>query len=160
MDSMQLLRKAPCFAELEESKLREISRFSKRVDYSAGSVLFNTGDTHRVLYLVLEGRVAIQSEGPTGGPVTQLTAGPGEIFGWSAFVPPHSKTAGAVAMEPVRLVAIDAEKLRALCNRDSVIGYRVCDWLNHTIAERLYAAQLQQAEMRDNDRASWVLAFP
>ncbi|MBI2943406.1 MAG: cyclic nucleotide-binding domain-containing protein [Candidatus Wallbacteria bacterium] len=160
MDFIAQLRKTPCFADLDPSRLEEIARFAHRVERPAGAVIFATGDTHRLLYLVIEGRVAIQSEGSTGAPVTLLTAGPGEMFGWSAFVPPHSKTAAAVAMEPVELLALEAEKLRELCNRDPSVGYRVCDWLNHTIAERLYAAQLAAAEMRENDRASWVLAFP
>src|SRR5437899_9211249 len=41
---------------------------------------------------------------PGKGWVTTMTIEPGDIFGWSALVPPHRATATAVVIEPVEAV--------------------------------------------------------
>ena len=39
------------------------------------------------------------------------TLGAGEIFGWSALVPPYKPTAGVKSLEPCRAVSFDMEKI-------------------------------------------------
>lgn len=160
MNLLHDLQKSPCFSQLDVDRLLAIARIAYCVDYEAGCVVFGFGDTNRILYLVADGHIAIRTRDPDGHRATLLTLGPGELFGWSSFVPPHSKTAEAVALEQSHIVGIDAAELRRLCDADPTIGYHVCDWLNRALAERLHAIRLQIADGASAWQDSWVLAFP
>ena len=55
--------------------------------------------------------------------MTILTVGPGEVFGWSSLFLERPKTASARAVEPTTALALDANRLRALCDLDPGLGY-------------------------------------
>ncbi|MBI3892058.1 MAG: cyclic nucleotide-binding domain-containing protein [Candidatus Wallbacteria bacterium] len=141
MSLIENLENAPCFKKLQESALRKILGMSRTVHFPPDKVIFSEDDTQRDLFLLLEGRVSIELRQPDKPPVHLLTARPGEIFGWSGFVPPYVKTATAIALESVRALVIDARGLRELCERDYEVGYRICDWLNGLLAERVWATR-------------------
>ncbi|MBI2943405.1 MAG: cyclic nucleotide-binding domain-containing protein [Candidatus Wallbacteria bacterium] len=141
MTLLENLEKAPCFKKLQESALRKILGMSRTAHYPAEAIVFSEDDTQRDIYLLLEGRVSIELRQEGKPDVHLLTVRPGEIFGWSGFVPPYVKTATAIALDPVRTLVIDARALRELCERDYEVGYRVCDWLNGLLAERVWATR-------------------
>ena len=69
--------------------------------------------------------------------VTVSTVRPGNIFGWSALVPPHKSTAGAKAQTPCRVVFFDCEELRPLCDQDHEFGHLMAQKAAQVIRERL-----------------------
>ncbi len=141
MSLIENLEKAPCFKKLQESALRKILGMSRTAHFPPDKILFSEDDTQRDLFLLLEGRVSIELRQDEKEPMHLLTVRPGEIFGWSGFVPPYVKTATAVALDPVRVLVVDARALRELCERDYEVGYRLCDWLNGLLAERVWATR-------------------
>jgi CRP-like cAMP-binding protein len=52
-------------------------------------------------------------------------------------------TATATALEPVRTVAFDGEKLRSLCDQQPDIGYHLMNQLAVALSRRLLATRLQ-----------------
>ncbi len=58
-EETRLLQKIPMFANLEESHLKLIAFTSERVQYNAGDVLFNEGDTGDCAYIVISGKIDI-----------------------------------------------------------------------------------------------------
>jgi len=51
----------------------------------------------------------------------------------------------AVARKDVRLIAIEAAKLRDLCEQDPVLGFQLLSGVVEAVANRLHGARLQLA---------------
>ena len=103
------------------------------------------------MYVVLEGRVAIEISVPGRGRMRILTADPMEVIGWSSVTPVvRQRTAGARAVLPSRLVAFDADELRRLCDDDHDFGYIVMRRLANVVAGRLMTTRLQLLDMFAN----------
>ncbi len=123
-------------------------------EWIEGQTIFAEGDQDARLYLVLEGRVAIEKYVPGRGRVTLLTLGPSEIFGWSAVVPViGTRTATARAVAPTRAVTFDSAALQQICDEDHDLGYLVFRRLTNVIAGRLSATRLQLLDMYSPPRA-------
>lgn len=84
----------------------DIALFSREgspvVEFPNGGVIFIKGDRGACAYVVKEGRVEIRESGRV---VESIEAG--EMFGEMALVDAEPRSASAVAVSPVELVAID-----------------------------------------------------
>src|SRR5260370_12678067 len=103
---------------LDPGQLDQIAQIATSVQWAAGTTLFREGDRDSLLYVVEEGRVAIEIAVPGRGRVVILTVGPGEVFGWSSIFHERPKTASARTIEPAKALALDASRLRDLCGAD------------------------------------------
>jgi CRP-like cAMP-binding protein len=70
---------------------------------------------------------------------------PGETFGISAFIEPHTLTASARATEPSRVVKIEAAPLLDLCQQDDELAYALIYQVAKAAMDRLNATRLQLA---------------
>ena len=152
MDSKEevitVLKKIPWFRELEPRHLDKITEISSLRRVKAGEVFFREGDQEDYLYIVIEGRVALDIFVPHRGKVRFYTADPWEVFGWSSVTPNiHQRTAGAVAVKDSLVVSIDAVKLRQACEEDHDLGYLVMRRLANIVASRLLVTRLQLLDM-------------
>jgi CRP-like cAMP-binding protein len=95
------------------------------------------------LYVVEEGRVAIEITVPGRGREIILTVGPGEVFGWSSIFHQRPKTASARVVERTKAVGLDASRLRELCDADSRLGYILTRRILEVVSERLRATRMQ-----------------
>lgn len=128
---------------LDGAQQDRIAELASPVAWDAGATIFREGDRDRVLYVVVEGRVAIEIAVPGQGRTTVLSVGPGEMFGWSSLFSEGGKTASARAVLPSKALALDAVRLRALCDTDSQLGYLVTRRILAVVSERLKATRLQ-----------------
>jgi len=128
---------------LDSGQLEQVAELAAPVEWTAGETVFREGDSDSVLYVVQAGRVAIEVAVPTRGRVTLLTLGPGELFGWSSLFHQRPQTAAARAIEPTRALALDASRLRELCDADPRLGYLLTRWILDVVAERLTVARMQ-----------------
>ena len=80
---------------------------------------------------------------PPKGRRSILTAGPGELFSWSALVEPRVENASARASVDTEALRVDGETLMKLCEEDSSLGFEVCRTLAKVISSRLIATRLQ-----------------
>ena len=148
-----ILSQNPWFQSLETDHFEKVLAIAGLTSWPEGQTIFAEGEQDAHLYLILEGRVAIEKYVPGRGRVTLLTLGPSELFGWSAVVPViGTRTATARAMAPTRAVTFDSVALRQLCDEDHDLGYLVYRRLTHIIAGRLSAARLQLLDMYAGSR--------
>ena len=56
--------------------------------FAAGEIVFREGQPANRLYLIHEGRVALETHVPAKGDVVISTVAPGQVLGWSWLVPP------------------------------------------------------------------------
>jgi CRP-like cAMP-binding protein len=123
----------------------EISRLAPLCSHFAAvedSVLFMEGRNATHLYLVTEGRVALQKSIRTPHArhprrTTVTVCYPGEIVGWSALVRPYMYTLSAVAWEDSRLISMEAKMLRKVLVAYPEMGLKVMDALAAVMSKRL-----------------------
>jgi CRP-like cAMP-binding protein len=142
------LEKIPWFKEIEPEHLQKIIDIAHLRHVRAGEILFREGDKEDYLYIVIEGRIALDIFIPHRGKVRIYTAEPWDLFGWSSVTPIiHQRTAGAVAVMDGLVVGIDSAKLRQACDEDHDLGYIVMRRLTNIIASRLLVTRLQLIDM-------------
>jgi len=92
--------------------------------FSAGSVIFDEGDSGDVLYVIQSGEVELTRVGLEGRQqIARLTAG--EFFGEMSVVVGDRRTARASAVGDSRLLEIDGATLEAMCIERPEIAIRI-----------------------------------
>jgi CRP-like cAMP-binding protein len=111
-------------------------------------MLFRQGDTQDYLYILIEGRVAVELYSPVRGSLRVFTAEPLDVVGWSSATPVvRQRTASARAVLDSRLVALNAAGLNRLCEEDSELGFLVMRRLANVVAGRLMICRLQLVDL-------------
>ncbi len=126
--------------------LQAVAEMSRLQTLNAGELLFRADQKSDHLYIVIEGQVDIQYLMPSGKRQTFDTLTPGDFGVWSAVVEPHTTSSIGLCRIPTTVVAVDAEKLRALCRKDTDLGFRLMKQMARVIRRRLRAARQQIAE--------------
>jgi len=104
-----LLRKIPLFAGLDAESLQALAGRCRRRHFRDNEALFHEGDAGHTLYLIIAGRVNIQTVLPSGEVVHLAQRGPGEHFGELSLIDGKPRMADAVTAEPSDLLMLDRE---------------------------------------------------
>ena len=144
----KLLNTIPWFAELAPEHFNKLAQIASLHLFPAGGEVFREGDRQDCLCIILEGRVALEIFVPHKGRIRILTAEPMDVIGWSSVTPVvHQRTASATAILPTKIVGLDSEKLRALCEEDHELGYQVMHRIANIAASRVTMTRLQLLDM-------------
>jgi CRP-like cAMP-binding protein len=145
---IEALQAMPWFNGLKAEHFQKLVEIAQFFRFEAGQAIFHEGDKEDFLYIVIEGRVAIEMTVPGRGRIRILTAEAMDEVGWSSVTPiVRQRTAGARAVLPSRLAAFDAEALRRLCDEDHDLGYFVMRRVANLVARRLLTTRLQLLDM-------------
>ena len=148
---MNALQSIPWFQELKQDHFERIAEIAHIVHFDQGEALFKEGDQEDYLYIVLEGRVAIEIYGPVRGRIRIYTAEPLDVVGWSSVTPVvRQRTAGASAVLDSRLIALDAKAIRQLSEADHDLGYIIMRRMANVVAGRLMVTRLQLLDLFAN----------
>lgn len=145
MISPEVLRRYPYFASISEESLKAIAMMAEEKAIAAGTQLFSEGDPADALSIITKGEVNIEYILGNGERRTVDSLGEGDLLMWSALVEPHKATAVGTASKGTRIVSIEAKKLRALCEKDPLLGYRLMSQVAKLLAHRLEGARVQLA---------------
>ncbi len=145
--ALALMKAAGFLKELSREDLEKVANLAAVEQRDRGVVLFREGAESDTLYLVVEGRVALDMHVPRRGQVRILTIGPGEILAWSALLTDQRMTAMATIVEAATLVAFPAGELQSLCDADRDVGYAVMRRMAVAVARRLLATRLQLLDL-------------
>jgi CRP/FNR family cyclic AMP-dependent transcriptional regulator len=124
-----------------------LSQMARPETYPTGTTVLREGEPCRALGIVVRGRLALRLLVPHLGPLTILTVEPGDIFGWSAVVPPHRSTSTVVAVTDTVALAFEAELLRRRLADDPALAAAFYRVLLAAVARRLTATRLQLTEL-------------
>lgn len=142
-DLTSTLASIPWFHELDASRLERLARISDICEIAENVELFQEGGPEDFLYIVIEGQLGIDMFVPNHGNIRIYTAEPLDIIGWSTLTPVvRQRTATARALKKSRLVSIESESLKRLCDEDNRIGYLVMRRISNVIASRLLTSRL------------------
>lgn len=140
MVTTDTLKKFNLFRGLNDSELIKIKELCKERSYKEDSVIFTIGGFATEIYLLKSGKVDIQIEFKIYDferLATIYTVGEGEVFGWSALVPPHRLTASARCHGKTDVITINGKELLNLLEKEREIGYVVMKNLSTVISSRL-----------------------
>lgn len=143
----EIIKSIPWFVDFNPGQIDQLAVLSSLRTITAGDVLFREGGVEDNLYIVTEGRLAVDIHIPTQGEIRIFTAEPLDIIGWSCMTPMvRQRTASVRAILDSQLLCLDAEALHNLCEEDHEIGYVVMRRLANVVASRLLTTRLQLLE--------------
>jgi CRP/FNR family transcriptional regulator, cyclic AMP receptor protein len=146
----QLLRELAFTENFPPSVLEQIAAAAQVRDHPAGTVLFREGSENRTLYLICSGSVILEMCVPARGCVRLISLGPGEMVAWSALLGAGQMTATATCATDVRVVEVEADLLRKICDTDHDVGYAVMREMALAVSRRLLATRLQLIDVFSN----------
>ena len=112
---IEVLRRAPLFATLDDEAFRLLTDELTEVDLSRGASVFREGDQGDQLYFIVSGKVKLGRTSPDGRESLLAILGPGELFGEMALFDPSPRTATATAVSETRLAGLKNESLTRCC---------------------------------------------
>ena len=142
-----ILAQHPFFQDIEPVYLQLMVGCAANVRFAAGDDIFREGDVADRFYLIRHGRVALQVFIPGQGRITIETIEAGEVLGWSWLFPPYRWHFDAQALELTRAIAFDGACLRAKCDEDHDLGYRLMQRFAQVMMQRLQATRLQLLDL-------------
>jgi len=144
---LDALAEHPFTCGLSPAHRDTLAECTRILGFSAGAMLTEDHKPANDFYLIQSGHVAIEVHAVHRGHITLQTLGAGDVVGWSWLIPPHIWQFDAQVVDPVRVLSLDATRLRGLCERNHELGYEVLKRLVSTISARLSATRLQLLDM-------------
>jgi len=114
------------FSTFSEEQLEKLAEITERKTYKKHAHVYERGDRAKHLFLVSKGLVSLRrfDYGDKVGLAFE-TRKSGEIFGVASFMHPQHYSLTAVCVEDSEVMAIDADKLSYLCEKDPAVGYKL-----------------------------------
>ncbi|MEW6717014.1 MAG: cyclic nucleotide-binding domain-containing protein [Chloroflexota bacterium] len=159
MISTELIRRYPFFAGLTKDQIATLAKVANEVHVERGHSFFREGDELNTFYMVVEGSVnitiGIPDQFKRHSLVDQITNNldmvdttvsnvtEGNVFGWSALIPPYRSSASAVASKPCQVIAFNCEQLRPILERDCEFALRMTIKAAQIIRSRLHDMRIE-----------------
>ncbi len=105
--------------------------------------LYRERDKADRLFLIHQGKVAIEIQAPAQQPWILMTVGAGEIIGWGWAFPPYRRPFSCRAVEDTVVIGLETQCLLAKCQEDYELGYRLMACCAQVLGDRLWASRLQ-----------------
>ena len=117
-----LLRTVPIFSTCTAKELKAIAATVKEVDFPAGKVICEEGQTGVWLHVIVQGETKVQVGGRT-----RARLGPGAFFGEIALLDGGPRTATVIAETPVRALSIVIWDFKALLQSQSNLALKMLE---------------------------------
>ncbi|MBV9556395.1 MAG: ion transporter [Pseudolabrys sp.] len=114
-----MIARVPLFAELDASEISEIMQLLRAQAAEAGQVVVRQGDPANSMFFIGAGEVEVQL--PGGG----IRLGVGQFCGEMAVLKRSRRSATVVAITRASLLALDAQDLHTLMERDPRVRQRI-----------------------------------
>ena len=157
MPQKNLLAGFSFFSDVEAGTLETIAQKGEILEFKAQDIIFKVDEPASHLYGLLEGEVDLilifkdkvlktDIEYEEAIQATMVdeekeiivdTVAAGQVFGWASIVGPSKRTVNAECSQACRVVAIPADDLKAMFDKDHTLGYTIMNRLCDIIAKRL-----------------------
>ena len=117
-----------------------------------GAVLLREGTETERFGILLTGLLSLRVAVAGRGRATLMTVEPGDVFGWTAVVPPYRATSTVAALETSEVIVFDAVQLRTLLRDDEQLALAIYPRLLQSVSRRLTATRNQLLDLYARDR--------
>jgi HEAT repeat protein len=125
MERLLALKRVDLFHNLSLEQLDAVHRVTKEEDYLAGEVICREGDPGDMLYLLLQGRVAVVKSHGTPEAIQLASMEAIDYFGEMAILDNEPRSATVVAQTPARLLMLDGSSLKDLILQMPDISFEI-----------------------------------
>ncbi len=145
------------FSDVDSDTLQAIANKGEILEFKAEDVVFHVDEPATHFYGLLEGEIDLilvykdkvlktdieYEEAIQATMVDQEkeiivdSVNPGQVFGWASLVGPPKRTVNAECSQNSRVIAIPADALKAMFDKDHTLGYFIMKRLSDIIAKRL-----------------------
>ena len=145
-----ILEAQPFFRGMNARQLELLAENSMIAEFKADErILCENGPANR-FYLILEGRVEVESPMLGGEAIHLQTLGAGDVLGWSWLFPPYLWRFDARAVNPTKAIFFYGTRLRELCEENHDLGYELMKRVSEIFIKRLQAARRELVEANKN----------
>ncbi len=157
MPQKNLLAGFSFFSNVEPKTLEAIAQKGEVLEFKPQDVIFKVDEPATHFYGLLEGEVDlilifkdrvlktdIEYEEAIQATIVDEekeiivdTVTDGQVFGWASVVGPSKRTVNAECSQACRVIAIPADELKAMFDKDHTLGYTIMNRLCDIIAKRL-----------------------
>jgi len=116
-----MVASVPLFRSLDATAIAEIMRYLSAQSVPAGTLIVRRGDMAQSMYFIAEGEVEVEL------PREPVRLGVGQFFGEIAVLHKTLRTANVRAVEPTKLLILDAYDLQTLISRNPEIGEAITE---------------------------------
>lgn len=150
----ETLTKFAVFHDLGSEDVQTIFSLCKNVRAEREMRIFAAGEPARLLYLIQSGRVDLRFDVVCFNERVEITldrVAAGDVFGWSAIVPPHQYTLSAYAIEDCDLLEIDQADMQRVCEANARLGFQFMKntasiiGQRYEITRRMLAGEIQHS---------------
>jgi len=157
MPEKNLLTRFPFFSDVDPATMEAIAGKGKILEFNAEDTIFHVDEPATHFYCLLEGEIdlilvfkdkvlktdieyeeAIQAtmvDEEKEIIVDRVSAG--QVFGWASLAGASKRTVNAKCSENSRVMAIPADELKAMLEKDHTLGFIIMKRLSDIIAGRL-----------------------
>jgi len=136
------------FGLLSDEQLEEVAKITEKKSYKIHDHIYERGNAAKHLLVVKKGLVSLRRIDPGDEVgIAFETREPGELFGAASFMKPQEYTLTAVCQEDTEVMAIDADKLFELAEKDPAVGYQLMLKIAQIYFERYKTAKRSLHEM-------------
>lgn len=147
-DITSTIKTIPWFFELSSESVQRLTAIAGLKEFCAGEIIFSEGEQHNHLYIILDGKVGLESLVPGHGSLQISTTESLDVIGWSCLTPVvRQNTCTAIALETTRVLVFNAETLMSLCEDDCDLGFIIMRRLANIVASRLLTHRLHLLEL-------------
>jgi CRP/FNR family transcriptional regulator len=130
------LSKVDLFNGLNKKDLQILAGSSQERKYSAGTALFQQGDTGAGLYVIINGKVrVVQGNNPDRAEVELGTAGAGDVLGEMALLDDMPRSASVIAVEDVTALLLPVWEFRSAVQSNPDIALKLLSVLSRRLRE-------------------------
>jgi CRP-like cAMP-binding protein len=142
------LKSSELFGTLETGHLEKVSILCREESYREGMMIFKAGDEATDLYVLRDGRVALEIEvrpvpDRPAIPIAVEVVTKGGSFGWSAVVEPNIYTLSARCITNCAVLALKGEMLRRVMADDTGLGFELMKHLARLARLRLVETRVR-----------------
>jgi len=138
----------PFLHGMSEAHLELLAADSLPAEFQAGERILNEDGPANRFYLILEGRVEIESPLLDADPRPIQTLVAGDLLGWSWLFPPYCWHFDARAATPVKAICFYGKHVREVCDANHDLGYELMKRVSATLIQRLQSTRRELAEQR------------
>lgn len=129
------------FENLDEEYLDFLARCATMRKIKKNEMLFRQRQVAETFYVLQRGRISVEIPAMYGPHLRIQNLGPGQILGWSWFIPPYDWDFQARAEEDSELLEFDGKAVLARCEEDAEFGYALLKRFTVLMSDRLEAAR-------------------
>ena len=146
-----VLGKTALFGSLSQTDRLQVAGRLRPMSFKAGQTIFSRGDAGTEIFIVTEGRVRLSVLSAEGRALSFKLAGPGDIFGEVAVLDGGTRSADAIAVTRVTVLALTQARIEQLLASNprvarAAIAY-LCGRLRQT-SEQAESIALHPIEVR------------